>query len=83
MLDKVVFFLHVIRSGSISEAAKINGISASAASRWLNELEEKMGVSLLKRTTRKISPTQAGQRFMIASALFILKLMMFSMKFRT
>jgi len=62
MLDKVVFFLHVIRSGSISEAAKINGISASAASRWLNELEEKMGVSLLKRTTRKISPTQAGQR---------------------
>ncbi|MGR5146818.1 LysR family transcriptional regulator [Photobacterium alginatilyticum] len=62
MLDKVVFFLHVIRSGSISEAAKINGISASAASRWLNELEENMGISLLKRTTRKISPTQAGQR---------------------
>ncbi|MCG7586463.1 LysR family transcriptional regulator [Photobacterium sp. OFAV2-7] len=62
MLDKVVFFLHVIRSGSISEAAKKNGISASAASRWLNELEENMGVSLLKRTTRKISPTQAGQR---------------------
>ncbi|MCW8328653.1 LysR family transcriptional regulator [Photobacterium sp. SDRW27] len=62
MLDKVVFFLRVVRSGSISEAAKQNGISASAASRWLNELEESMGVSLLKRTTRKISPTQAGQR---------------------
>ncbi|UXI04282.1 LysR family transcriptional regulator [Photobacterium sp. TY1-4] len=62
MLDKVVFFIHVVRSGSISEAAKQNGISASAASRWLNELEESMGVSLLKRTTRKISPTQAGQR---------------------
>ena len=62
MLDKVVLFLHVVRSGSISEAAKQNGISASAASRWLNELEESMGVSLLKRTTRKITPTQAGQR---------------------
>ncbi|PSW20670.1 LysR family transcriptional regulator [Photobacterium sanctipauli] len=62
MLDKVVFFLHVVRTGSISEAAKINNMSPSAASRWLNELEENMGVSLLKRTTRKITPTQAGQR---------------------
>lgn len=62
MLDKVVFFLHVVRTGSISEAAKLNNMSASAASRWLNELEEGMGVSLLKRTTRKITPTQAGQR---------------------
>ena len=62
MLDKVVFFLHVIRAGSLSEAAKQYGISASAASRWINELEESMGVSLIKRTTRKISPTQAGQR---------------------
>ncbi|WP_311567562.1 LysR family transcriptional regulator [Photobacterium arenosum] len=62
MLDKVVFFLHVVRNGSLSEAAKQYGISASAGSRWLNELEESMGVSLLKRTTRKISPTQAGQR---------------------
>ncbi|MGF1702043.1 LysR family transcriptional regulator [Photobacterium makurazakiensis] len=62
MLDKVVFFLHVVRTGSISEAAKQNNMSASAASRWLNELEENMGVSLLKRTTRKITPTQAGRR---------------------
>ncbi|MDO6705982.1 LysR family transcriptional regulator [Photobacterium sp. 1_MG-2023] len=62
MLDKVVFFLHVVRSGSLSEAAKHYGISASAGSRWLSELEAGMGVSLLKRTTRKITPTQAGQR---------------------
>ncbi|KXI21364.1 LysR family transcriptional regulator [Photobacterium sanguinicancri] len=62
MLDKVVFFLHVIRAGSLSVAAKQYGISPSAGSRWLNELEENMGVSLVKRTTRKISPTQAGQR---------------------
>ncbi|KLV03596.1 transcriptional regulator [Photobacterium aquae] len=62
MLDKVVLFLHVVKTGSISEAAKLNNISASAASRWLNELEEKMGVNLLKRTTRKVTPTQAGLR---------------------
>lgn len=62
MLDKIVYFLHVVRTGSFSDAAKKYGISASAGSRWIIELEEKMGVSLLKRSTRKVVPTQAGER---------------------
>ncbi|MCG7496125.1 LysR family transcriptional regulator [Vibrio sp. Of7-15] len=62
MLDKIVYFLHVVRTGSFSEAAKQYGISASAGSRWIIELEENMGVSLLKRSTRKVVPTQAGTR---------------------
>jgi len=62
MLDKIVYFLHVVRTGSFSDAAKQYGISASAGSRWIIELEEKMGVSLLKRSTRKVVPTQAGER---------------------
>ncbi|CAE6939628.1 COG0583 Transcriptional regulator [Vibrio sp. B1REV9] len=60
MLDKIVYFLHVVRTGSFSVAAKQYGISASAGSRWIIELEESMGVSLLKRSTRKVVPTQAG-----------------------
>ncbi len=60
MLDKIVFFVYVVRFGSFSEAAKEYGISASAGSRWILELEEKMGVSLLKRSTRQVVPTQAG-----------------------
>lgn len=60
MLDKIVYFLHVVRTGSFSLAAKHYGISASAGSRWIIELEESMGVSLLKRSTRKVVPTQAG-----------------------
>ncbi|ABV38139.1 conserved hypothetical transcription regulator [Shewanella sediminis HAW-EB3] len=62
MLDKIVYFLHVVRTGSFSDAAKQYGISASAGSRWIIELEENMGVSLLKRSTRKVVPTQAGER---------------------
>ena len=62
MLDKVIFFLYVVRYGSFSEAAKQYGISSSAGSRWILELEERMGVSLLKRTTRKITLTQAGEK---------------------
>ncbi|OKL44508.1 LysR family transcriptional regulator [Pseudovibrio exalbescens] len=62
MLDKIVYFLHVVRTGSFSDAARLYGISASAGSRWIIELEEKMGVSLLKRSTRKVVATEAGQR---------------------
>ncbi|WP_432452131.1 MULTISPECIES: LysR family transcriptional regulator [unclassified Agarivorans] len=60
MLDKMVYFLHVVRSGSFSAAAQQYGISASAGSRWIIELEDNMGISLLKRSTRKVVPTQAG-----------------------
>ncbi len=62
MLDKIVYFLHVVRTGSFSLAAKQYGISASAGSRWIIELEDSMGASLLKRSTRKVIPTQAGLR---------------------
>ncbi len=62
MLDKIVYFLHVVRTGSFSLAAKQYGISASAGSRWIIELEENLGISLLKRSTRKVVPTQAGIR---------------------
>ncbi|MGF1763631.1 LysR family transcriptional regulator [Aliivibrio kagoshimensis] len=62
MLDKIVYFMHVVRTGSFSAAATKYGISASAGSRWIIELEENMGVSLLKRSTRKVVTTQAGER---------------------
>ncbi|OLQ73132.1 transcriptional regulator [Photobacterium proteolyticum] len=62
MLDKIVYFLYVVRTGSFSVAARQYGISASAGSRWIIELEDNMGVSLLKRSTRKVVPTQAGLR---------------------
>jgi len=61
MLDKTAFFVEVVRTESISEGARIYGISPSAGSRWIKELEEELGVSLLMRSTRTISPTDAGK----------------------
>lgn len=60
MLDKTVFFMHVVRFGSISEAAKSFNITAATGSRWLKELEEELNVPLLVSTTRKNQPTEAG-----------------------
>lgn len=61
MLNKIVFFTYVVKAGSFSQAAKNYGISTSAGSRWITELEQHMHSSLLKRTTRKVVTTQAGQ----------------------
>lgn len=61
MLDKTAFFVEVVRTKSISEGARIYGISASAGSRWIKELEEELGVSLLLRSTRTIKTTDMGQ----------------------
>ncbi|QBH95531.1 LysR family transcriptional regulator [Limnobaculum zhutongyuii] len=60
MLDKIIFFCAVVKSGSLSKAAEEFNISVSAASRWVAELEKEMGVSLLKRSTRRVSPSQTG-----------------------
>ena len=53
--------LAIERHGSISEAATNLGISQPAASRQLMALEQLIGVPLFKRTTRSISPSDAGR----------------------
>jgi LysR family transcriptional regulator, transcriptional activator of the cysJI operon len=49
--------------GSLTEAAKRNQISTSAASQQLRELEEKMGVSLVDRSQRPMRLTESGQLY--------------------
>lgn len=61
MLDKMAFFVYVIRSGSISSAARRFNISVSAGSRWLQELENHFGTTLCRRSNRLLEATQAGQ----------------------
>lgn len=61
ILDKIVFFCAVIQSGSFRQAAEQQGISAAAGSRWVKELEQAMSVELIKRSTRQLVATQAGQ----------------------
>lgn len=56
-------FVRVVDTGSFSGAARQLNIGQPAISKLIAQLEERLGVQLLNRTTRGLSPTEAGQRF--------------------
>ena len=57
-------FLVVARSRSFTRAAAQLGVSPSALSHSMRGLEERLGIRLLTRTTRSVSPTEAGERLL-------------------
>jgi len=57
-------FLAVAREQSFTKAAARLSITPSALSHTIRALEERLGVRLLARTTRNVSPTEAGDRLM-------------------
>jgi DNA-binding transcriptional LysR family regulator len=57
-------FLLVARSRSFTKAAAQLGVSPSALSHAMRSLEERLGIRLLSRTTRSVSPTEAGERLL-------------------
>ncbi len=61
--DEMQTFVRVVESNGISAAAGRLGMAKSAVSRRLQELENRLGVQLLQRTTRRISLTEDGRRF--------------------
>jgi DNA-binding transcriptional LysR family regulator len=63
-LDQLVAFVAVARERSFTKAAAQLGVSQSALSHTIRELEERLGVRLLTRTTRSVSPTDAGERLL-------------------
>lgn len=67
-LDAVAIFVEVVRAKSFSEAARRLGMPKSTVSVRVAELETRLGVSLLHRTTRRVQPTAAGQTFFAAAA---------------
>jgi DNA-binding transcriptional LysR family regulator len=62
-LDGVAAFARVVEAGSFSAAAHRLRISKSATSAHVQRLEERLGVRLLHRTTRRISLTEAGAAY--------------------
>lgn len=56
-------FVEVVRAGAFVKAADALGQSKTAVSRQVSELEKRLGVRLLTRTTRRLSLTEEGQRF--------------------
>ena len=61
-LTDIRTFIVVAREGSFTKAAARYGVSQSAISYSVRMLEERLGFRLLARTTRSVSPTEAGQR---------------------
>ena len=63
-LDDLLAFLAVARERSFTKAAAKLGVSQSALSHTIRGLEERLGLRLLTRTTRSVSPTEAGERLL-------------------
>ena len=57
-------FVAVARERSFTQAATRIGVSQSALSHRMRALETRLGLRLLARTTRSVSPTEAGERLL-------------------
>ncbi len=62
-LKRMAVFATVVQHGSMSGAARALGLSTSAVSQQVRQLERDGGVTLLHRSTRKLVLTEAGQRY--------------------
>lgn len=62
-LNAMVLFARVLQHGSFSEAARRTGTPVSTLSRKVSALERQLGVRLLERTTRAVSPTDSGREY--------------------
>src|SRR5262245_53706118 len=63
-LDQLQAFAEVIRLGSFSAAAHRLSLTQPAVSLQVGQLEKRLGVKLLERLGRRISPTAAGHRLL-------------------
>ena len=62
--DGLSEFLAIARRGSFRAAARDLGVTPSAVSQSLQNLERRLGLPLFHRTTRKVAPTEAGDRLL-------------------
>lgn len=66
-LRSITTFVRTAELGNLSKAAEVQQISPQAASKALGQLESYLGVRLFHRTTRSMSLTEEGQRFLEAA----------------
>ena len=62
--DQLAIFAAVAQERSFTRAAAKLGMSQPALSRAMRQLEERLGVRLLSRTTRSVAPTEAGEHLL-------------------
>ena len=62
-LNDIMIFARVIEAGSFTAAARLLGMPKTTVSRRIAALERELGLRLLQRTTRSLSPTDAGRLY--------------------
>lgn len=72
--DTLQSFIAVVETGSFSEAAERLAVGKSVISRRVSALENRLGVQLLRRTTRRLSLTEAGREFYPRAARLLAEL---------
>lgn len=70
----LALFTTVVDQGSFSAAGRVLDLSPSAVSRAIDRIEERLGVRLLLRSTRALSPTAEGQAYLQAARRILLDL---------
>ena len=73
-LNEMAIFVRVVESGSFTGAAKALGLPKSTVSRKITQLEERLGVRLIQRTTRSLSLTDTGSAYHEHCARILLSL---------
>lgn len=63
-LNDLYYFAKVVEAGGFAAAGRLLGIPKSRLSRRIAELEERLGARLLQRTTRQLSLTAVGERYL-------------------
>src|SRR5579862_9086414 len=63
LFDNSKLFRDIAQNKSISRGAALNGISQSAASQHIHDLEKRLGISLLDRATRPLTLTPGGKLY--------------------
>jgi DNA-binding transcriptional LysR family regulator len=62
-LNNIQLFVEVVKRNSFAEVARVRNIDPSSVSRSIRKLETSLGFRLFQRTTRKLSPTEAGKSY--------------------
>lgn len=70
-LTEMEVFIAVVDERGFTQAANKLGLSKSAVSKHVASLEDRLGVALLNRTTRKVSATEIGRQFYVESSLAV------------
>jgi DNA-binding transcriptional LysR family regulator len=70
-LKRMAVFAEVVAAGSLTAAARQLGMTPSAVSQHLRLLEQALGLALLHRSTRRLTLTEAGERYHVGCAAMV------------